>query len=95
MAAELPAELEQWVNSLVAAGQFPCRAAVVEEALWVLKDQEALKQAKLARLKAEVQKGVDALDACRSAVLDRALIERIKAEGREERAQFRGDAGTR
>ena len=89
MEAHFPPELEQLIEEWIASGRFSSRGHFIEAATGRLLDGETLREIKLARLKAEVQKGLDDLDAGRSQILDRALLERIKGRQDARAAQMR------
>jgi hypothetical protein len=60
-----------------------------EAALRLLEDHERKQAARFEQLKADVQKGIDDLDAGRSQELTDAVIEDIRARGRAELARRR------
>ena len=65
MNVSLTPELEHLVNSKVAAGSYHSASEVVREGLRLLQQRDETQAAKLAWLRAEVQKGMDDLDAGR------------------------------
>jgi Arc/MetJ-type ribon-helix-helix transcriptional regulator len=66
---------------------------VIRAALRLLEDHEREQAARFEQLKADVQKGIDDLDAGRSAELTHEVFEEIKARGRAELARRRSKSG--
>lgn len=58
MSIELTQEQEALIEKQLATGRYHSRAEVIVEALELLDDQSQLEQAKLTRLRAEIQKGL-------------------------------------
>jgi len=58
MTIELTPELEALIAKQLSTGRYHSRAEVIAEALELLEDQAQLEEAKLARLRAEIQKGL-------------------------------------
>ena len=59
----LTADLAQTVRSAVDAGEYASASEIVREALRDWSDKRLLRQRDLERLKAEIQKGIDEIDA--------------------------------
>ena len=59
MKIELTQEQQALLEQQFATGRYHSRAEVIIEALALLNDQAQLEQAKLERLRAEIQKGLD------------------------------------
>jgi antitoxin ParD1/3/4 len=58
MTIELSREQEALIEKQLASGRYHSRAEVIAEALELLDDQAQLEEAKLARLRSEIQKGL-------------------------------------
>ena len=76
MTVELTREQERLIEEQLATGRYGSRGEVIAEALALLSDYAQLEQMKLARLRAEIQKG---LDSGESTLLD---IQALKREAR-------------
>lgn len=63
MTIEITQEQEALIEKQFATGRYHSRAEVIVEALELLNDQAQLEQAKLERLRAQIQKGLDSGDA--------------------------------
>jgi antitoxin ParD1/3/4 len=83
MTVTLTPELEAFVSSKLAAGQYEDANAVICEALRMLREQEEQDQNNLEELRREIAVGIEDLEQGRSAPMD-ALA--ILAEVREELA---------
>ncbi len=59
MTIELTQDQEALIKKQLASGRYHSRAEVIAEALELLDDHTQLEQAKLSRLRAEIQKGLD------------------------------------
>ena len=59
MLIELTQQQEALIEKQLATGRYHSRAEVIVEALELLDDQAQLEQAKLTRLRGEIQKGLD------------------------------------
>jgi putative addiction module CopG family antidote len=83
MTTEIPPEFQQFVESMIGSGAFATEAAVVGEALRLLKDR----QERLDRLRHEIQPALERLDRGEGIELDDqsldAFFEDIKARGDE------------
>jgi antitoxin ParD1/3/4 len=79
MDVTLTPEFERLIHDKVGSGFYTSEDEVIREALWLLKDRDALRVLAVEDLRQEVQKGLDQLDRGESVLLD---SERIKAEGR-------------
>lgn len=62
MTVELNPEQEALIAKQLATGRYHSRAEVIAEALELLDDQAQLEEAKLTRLRAEIQKGLASSD---------------------------------
>lgn len=62
MTVELSRDQEALIEKQLASGRYHSRAEVIAEALELLDDQAQLEEAKLARLRTEVQKGLKSSD---------------------------------
>ncbi len=80
MNVSLTPQLEDYLQQKVASGAYHSVSEVMREALYLLKEQDALKAMKFAALRRDVQAGIDALDAGEGTVLDMAVI---KAKARK------------
>lgn len=87
MNVSLTPQLERIVNEKVASGLFGSASEVVREALRLLHERDQLRDLRLEELRKEIRIGIDQLDRGESHTVDRALIERIKREGRARRAK--------
>ncbi|HLP91142.1 MAG TPA: type II toxin-antitoxin system ParD family antitoxin [Nostocaceae cyanobacterium] len=59
MYVSLTTELEKWVQSKVESGIYTSASEVILEGLRLLKEQDTLKEMRLAELRQEIQKGID------------------------------------
>ncbi|WP_066380653.1 type II toxin-antitoxin system ParD family antitoxin [Anabaena sp. CA = ATCC 33047] len=59
MNVSLTPELEKWVLSKVESGMYTSASEVIREGLRLLKEQDALKEIRLAELRREIQQGID------------------------------------
>lgn len=59
MNVSLTPELEKWVQSKVESGMYTSASEVIREGLRLLKEQDALKEIRLAELRREIQQGID------------------------------------
>ena len=84
MTATLSGELEEFVNAQVQSGEYPSALEVIRAGLYLLEDQETLRQIKLERLRKEIAIGLEAADRGEVAPLD---VEEIIAQGRKRLAQ--------
>ena len=73
MTVELTREQERLIEEQLATGRYGSRGEVIAEALALLSDCAQLEQMKLARLRAEIQKG---LDSGESTLLDTQALKR-------------------
>lgn len=81
MNISLTPELENYLKQKVQTGMYHSSSEVVREALRLLEEKDSLREIKLQKLRAEIQKGIDSLDAHGGVELD---MEKIKAEGRKK-----------
>ena len=77
MQIHLPAELEAFVQQLIESGAYGTPSEIVHDALWLLKDHEVLRGAKLAELRELIAVGVEQAERGQAAPLD---MEAIKAK---------------
>ncbi|MBN3874629.1 MAG: type II toxin-antitoxin system ParD family antitoxin [Nostoc sp.] len=59
MNVSLTLELEKWVQSQVESGMYTSATEVIREGLRLLKEQDTLKEIRLAQLRQEIQQGID------------------------------------
>ncbi|MBN3922813.1 type II toxin-antitoxin system ParD family antitoxin [Nostoc sp. NMS4] len=59
MNVSLTLELEKWVQSKVESGMYTSASEVILEGLRLLKEQDTLKEIRLAELRQEIQQGID------------------------------------
>ena len=59
MNVSLTTELEKWVQSKVESGMYTSASEVIREGLRLLKEQDALKEIRLAELRREIQQGIN------------------------------------
>jgi antitoxin ParD1/3/4 len=83
----LGAHFEEFIKAQLASGRYNNVSEVVREGLRLLEDQEALRQMKLQRLRADIQAGLD------SGPATPLNIEEVKTEGRRLLAAKRANAG--
>jgi len=86
---DIPEELARFIHDSVAAGRYPDENEVVRAALQLLEREEEEYRENLVELRAEVQKGVDAIEAGDSIELNNR--EDIQALGRD--ISLRGTEG--
>ena len=84
MTATLSGELEEFVNAQVQSGEYPSALEVIRAGLYLLEDQETLRQIRLERLRREIAIGIEQADRGEVAPLD---VEDIIAEGRKRLGQ--------
>ena len=82
MNVSLTPELEKWVQSKVETGLYSSSSEVVREALRTQYQFEGQKLEKLSSLRADLQLGVEQLKSGHSELLNPALIEKVKREGK-------------
>lgn len=93
MNVSLTPRLEEMVQEHVRSGRYSSASEVIRAALRLLEDHEREQAARFEQLKADVQKGIDDLDAGRSAELTHEVFEEIKSLGRAELARRRSKSG--
>jgi len=88
MNVSLTPELESLVNSKVQSGRYHSASEVVREGLRLLQERDQIHEEKLRWLRAEIQKGIDDLEAGRfrngrdvMADLESRLLEKKGADG--------------
>lgn len=79
MNVSLTPELERFVQSRVESGLYKSSSEVIREALRILWERERLRTSDMEQLKADLQVGLDQLDAGQSRPVD---VEEIKRRGR-------------
>jgi antitoxin ParD1/3/4 len=95
MNVSLTPRLEEMVQEHVRSGRYSSASEVIRAALRLLEDHEREQAVRFEQLKADVQKGIDDLDAGRSAELTHEVFEEIKARGRAELARRTRTSGSR
>ena len=75
MNVSLTPELERLVEEKVLSGSYASASEVVREALRLLGRRDAREQAKLDALRADVQKGIDSIEAGRRTPKDASMAE--------------------
>ncbi len=88
----LPPELENRVREHVASGLYGSASEVIREALRLFETYQAVQGAGLARLKADVAKGVADIEAGRIQALD---ADKISKRGRQLRKERRATSPDR
>lgn len=83
----LSAKAKKVLAARMASGRYPSPKAVVENALNLLDSVDREHDARLAAIKAGIDRGLADLDAGRYSIFDKAAAERIKRMGRERLAQ--------
>jgi antitoxin ParD1/3/4 len=81
MTISLTKDQEALIEKQLASGRYNSRAEVIRDALELLNDYAELEEAKLARLRNEIQKGIESGEAT---PLD---MEEVKAAAREQRSK--------
>jgi antitoxin ParD1/3/4 len=82
----LPAELEVFVQQLIESGEYSDPSAIVHDALWLFRDNEALRAIKLAELRKLIAVGAEQADRGQVAPVDFEAI-KAKAAARLQREQ--------
>lgn len=83
MNVSLTPRLQRLIETRVASGRYGSASEVVREALRLLEEQEALREARLRQLQREVAAGIRALDRGDATAFDDTLLASVKAEGRQ------------
>jgi antitoxin ParD1/3/4 len=81
MNISLTPELEKLVNDKIASGMYNSATEVIQEALILLKEKDAIANLKLQELRQDIQAGINSGE---SVPFD---IEKLKIEGRKRRNQ--------
>ena len=89
MNVSLTPRLEEMVQEHVRSGRYSSASEVIRAALRLLEDHEREQAARFEQLKADVQKGIDQLDAGQGRELTHEVFKEIKARGRAELARRR------
>lgn len=84
MMVHIRKEFEELIARLIADGRYRSEADVIDNALFYLEEREERREAKLAKLRAEIQKGLDSGPA--EEFDPKELFEDIKRRGRERLA---------
>lgn len=79
MNVSLTRALEDFVNQKVKSGRYTSASEVVREALRLLEERDRVREAQIAELRADVEKGIEQLDAGLGEPLD---MPRIKTKAR-------------
>jgi antitoxin ParD1/3/4 len=82
MNISLTPQLEKLVQDRVKSGRYTSASEVIREALRLLETHDRALDQGLTRLQSDVQEGLRALDAGKSAPFDDQAVERIKRAGR-------------
>ncbi len=82
----LSLDLEEWVKAKVQSGQYNSVSEVVHHGLYLMQDQEALRQIKLERLRRDVAASIEAAERGEVAPLD---VEDIIARGKKRLVEAR------
>ena len=85
----LPPDIREFVDRLLAEGRYQSYSEIVLDGLFLLKDEETLRQAKLAELRAMVEVGLDQLDRGEIARPEDVTPEAIAARGMRRLAEQR------
>ncbi len=86
----LPPDLEEWVKAKVQSGQYNSVSEVIHYGLYLLQDQDTLRQIKLERLRKDIAAGVEAAERGEVAPLD---VDDIIARGKKRLAETRAQSG--
>lgn len=87
----LTPELEATIAAKVASGRYRTGNEVLAEAMQALDEREE-RDRKLAELRAEIQLGIDDIEAGRMTTLTVEKIQEMKARGRERLATANGES---
>lgn len=87
MQLSLPPDLEDFVNSQVAAGRYETRGELIREALVFLRERDRIRELRLQDLRKEIQVGLDQLERGERSPLN---MEDIKKEVLAQIAEHRG-----
>jgi antitoxin ParD1/3/4 len=90
MNVSLTPELEKFIAKQVRSGLYQTSSEVVREGLRMLRQRAVTHQERLESLRAEIQKGVDAVDRGDVVPFTPELLEAIKSKGRAKLAQKGG-----
>jgi antitoxin ParD1/3/4 len=82
MNISLTPQLEKFVQDRVKSGRYTSASEVIREALRLMETHDRALDQGLTRLQSDVQEGLRALDAGKSAPFDDETVERIKRAGR-------------
>lgn len=86
----LPPDLEEWVKAKVQSGQYNSVSEVIHHGLYLMQDQDTLRQIKLERLRKEIAASVEAAERGEVAPLD---VEDIIARGKKRLAEAKARNG--
>ena len=87
---QLPQELEVFVQQLIGGGDYPSVDEVVQDALWLLKDQMDLRNVKRAELRKQIAIGLEQAERGESAPLDMKALQAEAARILQEQEQETG-----
>lgn len=82
MNVSLTPQLEDFIKQKVSDGMYNSASEVMREALRLLEERDALREAKMEALRRDIQQGIDELDNGAGTALD---MEAIKAKARNKR----------
>ncbi|HEY4900800.1 MAG TPA: type II toxin-antitoxin system ParD family antitoxin [Terriglobales bacterium] len=83
MNVSMTAKLERWIGKKVKEGRYQTASEVVREAVRLLAEREERRELELARLRSEIEVGLEDIRKGRLTALD---MKQIKAEARKELA---------
>ena len=78
----LTPSLDRFVDSLVRSGRYASRAEVLDEAVRLMQEHEAVRRAHVERLRQDVDEGLRALAAGEVSDFNETAVGRIRAKGR-------------
>jgi len=84
LTVSLPPDLEEYVTAKMQSGNYLCVSEVFVHALYLLQDEDTLRQIKLERLRKELAVGIEQADQGEVAPLD---IDDIITQGRKRLGQ--------
>jgi len=84
MNVNLTPELEELVHEKVESGLYNSASEVVRDALRLLKEQDQLRELRLAEIREKIAEGLKAIEDGRTVPLDEKLVADIKTRGRQD-----------